>query len=513
MKQEPQPKRKPPVFFLYTRKSTDEEERQVQSIEAQLTELRELAQKDGLLIIEEFVEARTAKIPGRPIFDDMLRRIEQGEASGILAWHPDRLARNSVDGGRIIYLLDTGKLTHLKFPTFWFENTPQGKFMLNIAFGQSKYYVDNLSENVTRGMRQKVRLGVFPDRAPVGYYNHPKLRTIEVDEARAPLVQELFALAATGTHTLGALGRTMAEHGMVGRRGKPLSPSQTTKILTKPFYYGCFRWKGELHEGRHTPLISKQLFDQVQRVLHERSRKTGRASHPFPFVGLARCGECGASITAQYAHGHGGTYVYYRCTKKMGPCSQRYLRDRDFAAQVQSFIEHVSLSDAWTEKMLAKIATWRKDAAASVTAALDTLRKRLAPIEKKLALLLDAYLEGLIGSEEYQAKKLDLVNTKVELQEKIRLQETRGESWLEPLERFIKAAHEAKNLVAAGREEDQKNFLKTIGSNHRLLGQNLRYEVTGAWSILQNRDDRCTWWALVDSNHGPHPYQGCALTT
>lgn len=156
-------------YFLYARKSTDSEERQILSIEAQLAELRAIATKENLRVVAELTEAMTAKIPGRPIFNQLLDRIEKGEAEGIIAWHPDRLARNSVDGGRIIYLLDGSKLRFLKFPTFWFENTPQGKFMLNIAFGQSKYYIDNLSENVKRGLRQKLRRGEWPGWAPTGY--------------------------------------------------------------------------------------------------------------------------------------------------------------------------------------------------------------------------------------------------------------------------------------------------------------------------------------------------------
>src|SRR3989338_8092682 len=128
-------------FFLYARKSTDTEEKQVLSIEAQLFELRQFASKERLKIKQEFIEAMTAKTPGRPIFNEMISRIEKGEAEGIIAWHPDRLARNSIDGGRIIYLLDTEQIKFLKFPTFWFEATPQGKFMMNIAFGQSKYFV------------------------------------------------------------------------------------------------------------------------------------------------------------------------------------------------------------------------------------------------------------------------------------------------------------------------------------------------------------------------------------
>ena len=144
-------------FFIYTRKSTDTEDRQVRSIADQLAELRELAKKEQLDVVDVFIEKQTAKIPGRPIFAEMIERIEKGEASGILAWHPDRLARNSIDGGRVIYLVDTGKITDLKFPTFWFDSTPQGKFMLSIAFSQSKYYVDNLSENIKRGHRQKLK--------------------------------------------------------------------------------------------------------------------------------------------------------------------------------------------------------------------------------------------------------------------------------------------------------------------------------------------------------------------
>ncbi|MGB2791338.1 MAG: recombinase family protein, partial [Candidatus Moraniibacteriota bacterium] len=125
-------------FFIYTRKSTDTEDRQVRSISDQLAELKELAVKEQIEVVDIFVEKQTAKVPGRPVFNEMLLRIEQNEASGILAWHPDRLARNSVDGGKIIYLLDTGKITELKFPTFWCDPTPQGKFMLSIAFSQSK---------------------------------------------------------------------------------------------------------------------------------------------------------------------------------------------------------------------------------------------------------------------------------------------------------------------------------------------------------------------------------------
>src|SRR3990167_3306503 len=183
-------------FFLYARKSTDTEDKQILSIEAQLVELRAYAKTENLEITDEFIEKQSAKTPGRPIFNELLQRIEAGEANGILAWHPDRLARNSVDGGKIVYLLDCGQLLSIKFPSFWFENTSQGKFMLSIAFGQSKYYVDSLAENTKRGLRQKVRRGEYPGIAPVGYINDVRTKTIVVDKRRSVIICQTLELYA-----------------------------------------------------------------------------------------------------------------------------------------------------------------------------------------------------------------------------------------------------------------------------------------------------------------------------
>ncbi|MEK7531233.1 MAG: recombinase family protein, partial [Patescibacteria group bacterium] len=189
-------------YVIYARKSTEEDDRQVLSIQAQLEELRGFAVKEKLAIVASFEEAKTAKEPGRTKFAEMLSFLEHGKADGILSWHPDRLARNSVDGGKIIHLVDRGVIKSLKFPTFWFEPTPQGLFMLNIAFGQSKYFVDNLRENVKRGLRQKIRNGVWPGWAPVGYLNNAHTRGIDVDKEKSPKVRKLFKMYSTGEHTL-----------------------------------------------------------------------------------------------------------------------------------------------------------------------------------------------------------------------------------------------------------------------------------------------------------------------
>ncbi len=287
-------------YILYARKSTDVEDKQVLSIEAQLTELRAYAKQENLDVIDELIEKQSAKIPGRPIFGQLLKRIETGEVTGILAWHPDRLARNSIDGGQIIYLLDCGQLNTLKFPTFWFENTSQGKFMLSIAFGQSKYYVDNLSENTKRGLRQKVRRGEYPSFAPLGYLNDMRSRTIIVHKKTAIIVIGALELYSEGNSRFEDISLFLKSHGITTSGGRKLSKDQIKRILTNPFYYGHFRYCGEVYEGTHKPIISKQLFDKVQTVLSERGRpRKTKHNDPKVLCGLLRCGTCHSMITVK----------------------------------------------------------------------------------------------------------------------------------------------------------------------------------------------------------------------
>src|SRR3989338_3161266 len=234
-------------FFIYTRKSTDDKDRQVRSISDKLAELKELALKEQLEVADVFVEKQTAKIPGRHVFNEMIERMEKGEASGILAWHPDRLARNSVDGGKIICLVDTGVISEMKFPTFWFDPTPQGKFMLSIAFSQSKYYVDNLSENIKRGHRNKVKDGIWPQMSPLGYVN-VKGKGIAPDVVNAPLIKKTFEAYATGNFTLRQLRDKFNELGLKRKSGKELAVSNYQQILKNPIYTGLMRYNGEIHE-------------------------------------------------------------------------------------------------------------------------------------------------------------------------------------------------------------------------------------------------------------------------
>src|SRR3989339_1668470 len=466
-------------YIIYCRKSTDEATKQVLSIESQVAELKEFAKSNNLFVTEIITESKTAKEPGREKFNSMLKSIEEGKANAILSWHADRLARNSVDGGKNIYFLDIGKIVDLKFPTFWFDNTPQGKFMINIAFGQSKYYIDNLSENVKRGLRQKVRNGEKPGLAPIGYLNDRNKHTIVPDPERFDFVKEMFQLYATGEYSLKALQKMMYDKGLHRKTNKAYSFSVIQRILQTPFYYGLFCFKGELYQGVHEPAISKKLFDKVQQILKDKSRPKKR-KHSFLFRGLLSCAECGCAITAETQKGH----HYYRCTNKKQKCTQGYVREEILAKKISTILSSVSLPDNVADAFLQKLDTEETDTRALTALHSHTLGAQMAECEGKLNRLLDSHLEALITKEEYTKKKAEILNQKVQLEQKLATLDANGFRWLEPMREFILQAKQAGNVALQGNFEELRNFLKTVGSNAQVRERKVVVKFKKQWKIL-----------------------------
>jgi DNA invertase Pin-like site-specific DNA recombinase len=407
-------------FFLYARKSTDVEDKQILSIEAQLQELRDFAKKENLEIAQEFIEKQSAKITGRPIFNDMLSKIELGEANNILSWHPDRLARNSVDGGKIIYLLDMNILAGLKFPGFWFESTPQGKFMLNMAFGQSKYYVDSLSENTKRGLRQKVRRGEYPSLAPVGYINDSRTKTVVVDKNSAPVIRQAFEMYSQGDQTLESVGIFLEKHNLVSKHGKRIHLCRASFILSNPFYYGHFRYSGEIHEGKYEPIVSKKLWDLVQVVMKLKSRPRHKAKEePQVYCGLISCASCGMMVTGEYRvktqkNGVKHYYTYYHCSKKskIMKCPEPCIRQEVLDAQISTLLQKVSLPLDWADYLNMRLEKDKTESDQSVSVFVEKNQKRILDITVKLQRLLDGFLDQDIEKEIYRSEKAKLLSEK-----------------------------------------------------------------------------------------------------
>ncbi len=468
-------------YFIYARKSTEEDDRQILSIEAQLTELREFAVKENLAIVACFTESKTAKQPGRTVFGEMLSLIERGKADGIVSWAPDRLARNSVDGGRVIHMIDQGFIKSLKFPTFWCEPTPQGLFMLNIAFGQSKYFVDNLRENVKRGLRQKIRNGVWPGWAPVGYLNNPKTRGIDIDQEKGSLVRKMFELYATGEYTLQSLHQWGKDHNLTGNLNKHISMGNIYNLLQNIFYLGLMRYNGEVHEGKHEPLIEKKLFDAVQKMLRERGKPTKHKKHSdFLFLGLMKC-TCGAAITAEKQKGH----HYYRCTKKKGPCEEKhFLREEVLIEQIREYLHMLALSDEDTEKVLTELEKDREGLKQQVQEKVKLFQNEMEMTEARLEKLLDVFLSDIITRDEYAARKQKLLTEKLELQEKIHDIGQTNASPLEPAKSFVLSLNHADKLLRSNDNAAVTTFLKNIGSNHRLQNRRFSFSANSPYNLV-----------------------------
>ncbi|TAL48962.1 recombinase family protein [Patescibacteria group bacterium] len=482
-------------YFIYCRKSSEEEERQIISIEAQLTELRDFAKNQGLFVVKEYTESRTAKDPGRPVFTQMLEEIEKGTAQGILAWNPDRLARNSIDGGRVIYLVDTGKIQSLKFPTHWFEPTPQGKFMLSVAFSQAKYYTDNLRENILRGIRQKIRRGELSAKAPLGYFNEPRLRTIEPDKRTFGKIKECLVAFASGQYTLTAIQRKMFSLGLVGKDGKPLHLSSIKHVLTNPFYYGDFKYRGEVHQGSHKPMISKKLFDEIQAALVQNGKpRKKRGPKNFQYLGLATCGECGYAITAERKIKKSGRiYHYYHCTfkSKAVVCSQnRFLREEELTKQVVENVQKVSLPDEWRKRYLEKLDRETGEARHSSDLFAQNLRGKIAELKLKIDRLTDGYLAGSFELAEYQEKKNTLMSEKKTFEDQLSNFERKGNYWLELMRNWIMEANQAQNLVKQENLPKMRDFLVAIGSNRRLASGTLSVDFQKPFSFLAETRER-----------------------
>lgn len=351
-------------YCLYARKSTESEERQVLSIDSQIKEMLQLAERENLEIVTMKRESHSAKETGqRPIFNEIVEEIKLGKYNGILTWAPDRISRNAGDLGKIVDLMDEGKLQEIRTFGQRFTNSPSEKFLLMILGSQAKLENDNRGVNVKRGLRTRVEMGLWPGVAPLGYLNQKhmdKKCQVIIDPERAPVIKQMFEKVAY-EHYSGRKIYNWLRHELnfYTRGNKPLTLSGVYRILDNQFYYGVFehpKGSGNWYTGRHEPVISQELFEKTQTQLKRDNIQ--RQNREFSFTKLFTCGYCGSGISAgekwkQLKDGTHAKYIYYGCSRARDKdCRNQYIREEDLIVEILKIIDKININQLGIQKKL-----------------------------------------------------------------------------------------------------------------------------------------------------------------
>ena len=358
----------PLKYCLYARKSTESDERQALSIESQVKEMLQIAEKENLEITEIRREAKSAKDSGnRPVFKELLEDIRLDKFNAILTWAPDRLSRNAGDLGSLVDLMDEKKLLGIRTYGQSFSNSPNEKFLLMILCSQAKLENDNRSINVKRGLRTRCEMGLWPTCPPTGYLKEKRVDhkgKCYIDPERGHIIKQMFERVAydkwSGRKLYNWLRFDLNFRTALGK--KHLSLGNVYRLLENTFYYGPFeypRGSGNWYQGKHDPIISKELFEAVQQQM-KNSQLTRRENIEFAFTKIMKCGLCGSGVSAtekfkKLKGGGHNRHVYYGCTKARDKnCKCGYISETDLIKQLQKQINKLNFKKTPIEEKIKK---------------------------------------------------------------------------------------------------------------------------------------------------------------
>ena len=471
-------------YIAYLRKSTEGDERQTLSIGKQKDAIR--AVFPDLNIIDWVNESRSAfKAENRPVFDSVLERIKKGEADGIVAWRINRLSRNALDAGRIAHYINTGIIKDLRFTRENFENTPDGIKNLQYALADSNYYSASLAIDVREGNDKKRKLGWLPQASFSGYQDvlNP-LRGEEeqpekitgIDPERFPLLQKAWKLFLTGEYSVPAVLEVL--NNQYGYRtkitpnggGKPLSRQALYKIFTNVRYAGKIPdpVTGKLLNGSYQPMVTTEEFNLTQQLLGRRGKPRISEKKTFIYKGIAVCGECGCSITAEeHTKKSGRKYVYYHCThkKKDYKCKQPSIEEKELTNQLEEIFNGLTIRKEFEEWGLETIREMNDEESNDREALIASQTKAIKDTEKKANKLLDCLLNGIISDDDYKVKseaiKTELERLKVEQEQTLE----NGNDWRETMRRTLNVLFNGRDKFENGDVFTKREVLQSLGSN------------------------------------------------
>lgn len=490
-------------YILYCRKSSESEDRQIMSIEAQEREMLEVAKRDNLSVVKILKEKQSAKDIGRPVFNEMVKLLQSGKADGVLSWKLDRLARNFIDGGAIIDMLQKGVIQRIK--TYDRVCLPSDNvLMLAVEFGMANQYVRDLSVNVKRGNREKLARGEWPNRAPFGYVNDKVNKTIILDEKNKTYIERMFRLYATGVYSYRKLSDTLYREGMRMNSGKKMFKSHMQKVIANPFYCGIMVREGKYYDGKHEPIISKDLFDKAQEVSTLASRPRPK-THFFPLRGFLSCDNCGCTLTTALKKGH----QYYYCTNGKQKCEEHksYMRETYLYEKITAMFALLHYDEEFIELMYESAKERTMTNERYIENVLSSLSQGLKTLAVKENRLLDSYLAEQIPQELYEAKMREISNERVALKKQIAEAEKKHPhriSTLEPVRKiFLESSRAMKDFLEADdlkKHDIAKKLLWNLSFRDKNMAQ---YQFKSPYDIIAKAPknaDISTMWAVEDLN-------------
>jgi DNA invertase Pin-like site-specific DNA recombinase len=473
------------LAVAYYRVSSKEQEKEGYSIPAQQRLLRSYAAYQGIQIVQECEDVETAKRAGRTQFTEMVRFLQKSPACRIiLVEKTDRLYRNLKD---YVTLDELGVDIH-----FVKENvvlTPDArsseKFMHGIKVLMAKNYIDNLSEETRKGMQEKAEEGIWPSRTPLGYRNvvgPTGKKFIEPDEM-APIVARMFEWYATGNYSLLQVTRMAQDAGLVFRRSRAEVPKATVhKILRNRLYTGDFDWKGKTYRGVHTPLVSRELWERVQRVMDRRDARNNRkVKHNFAFSGLIQCGHCGCALVAEIKKKR---YVYYHCTGYKGKCPEPFTREEILEDCFADILRGIKIDDEVLALVSQALRESHRDQRQFHDEAIARLQAEYTKIQNRIGRAYDDKLDGVIDALTFTQKSELWRADQERIQQAIADHRQADQSYMEEGAMLLELANRAVDLFEQQAPREKRRLLDFVVSNCTWANGRLTVEFRQPFDLL-----------------------------
>ncbi len=487
---------------VYARVSSKEQDKEGYSIPAQLKLLRDYALAEGIRVVEEYVDVETAKQVGRSRFGEMVDFLcQHPEARVILVEKTDRLYRNLKDWVTLdelaleIHFVKEGVVLSR-------DSRSSEKFMHGIKVLMAKNYIDNLGEEAKKGMHEKAAQGIWPTKAPFGYLNvtgGDGKKIIEPEPINAPLITKLFEWYVSGRYSLKELSKKARAEGLVYRgTGKPVPRSTIHKVLRNRIYMGEFEWDGEILEGTHKPLVSRDLWEKVQDVIDgRRASKTRQVKHDFAFAGFIRCGHCGCAVVGEIQKQR---YIYYHCTGYRGKCGEPYVREEVLEEKFADLLDKLAFDDEILEWLRDALHSSHAQQIAEHEAAIEKLRGEHDRLQKRVH---QAYVDKLDG--QIDAVLFDQVSREWRAEQEcclveIRRHEAADWSYVTDGVKILELAQSAKRLFQAQEPKEKRRLLDFVLSNCTWKGGCLTANFRQPFDLLAGANENAADVAALHSS-------------